>query len=51
MFSPARNPRILLVTPEVTYVPEGMSNIAPCLSVKAGGHADVSAAPWCSIHY
>jgi len=44
MLFPSRNPRILLVTPEVTYVPSGMSNIAHCLSAKAGGLADVSAA-------
>ncbi len=44
MFFPSRNPRILIVTPEVTYVPNGMSNIAHCLSAKAGGLGDVSAA-------
>ena len=37
------NPRILIVTPEVTYLPSGMGNIANYLSVKAGGLADVSA--------
>ncbi len=37
------NPRILIVTPEVTYLPAGMGNIANYLSVKAGGLADVSA--------
>jgi starch synthase/alpha-amylase len=38
------NPRILIVTPEVTYLPPGMGNIANQLSAKAGGLADVSAA-------
>ena len=37
-------PRILIVTPEVTYLPPGMGNIANNLSAKAGGLADVSAA-------
>ena len=38
-----RNPRVLIVTPEVTYLPQGMGNIANFLSAKAGGLADVSA--------
>ncbi len=38
------NPRILIVTPEVTYLPEGMGNPAESFSAKAGGLADVSAA-------
>ncbi len=38
------NPRILIITPEVTYLPEGMGNLANNLSAKAGGLADVSAA-------
>ncbi len=37
-------PRVLIVTPEVTYLPEGMGNIANHLTAKAGGLADVSAA-------
>jgi starch synthase len=37
------NPTILLVTPEVTYLPKGMGEIADNLSAKAGGLADVSA--------
>jgi starch synthase len=37
------NPRILIVTPEVTYLPHGMGNIADFLAAKAGGLADVSA--------
>lgn len=37
-----RNPRILIVTPEITYLPEGMGNMANRMSAKAGGLADVS---------
>ena len=37
------NPRVLIVTPEVTYLPQGMGNIANYFSAKAGGLADVSA--------
>lgn len=37
------NPRILIVTPEITYLPSGMGNMAQRLSAKAGGLADVSA--------
>jgi starch synthase/alpha-amylase len=39
-----QNPRILMVTPEVTYLPEGMGNMANYSTAKAGGLADVSAA-------
>ena len=38
-----RNPRILIVTPEITYLPDGMGNLAGKMSAKAGGMADVSA--------
>jgi starch synthase len=38
------NPRVLIVTPEITYLPEGMGNIYNGLNAKAGGLADVSAA-------
>jgi starch synthase len=38
------NPRILIVTPEVTYLPHAMGNIADYVEAKAGGLADVSAA-------
>ncbi len=38
-----QNPRILLVTPETTYLPEGMGNLANAMTAKAGGLADVSA--------
>ncbi|OGV61799.1 MAG: glycogen synthase [Lentisphaerae bacterium RIFOXYC12_FULL_60_16] len=37
-------PRILIVTPEITYLPQGMGNMANVLTAKAGGLADVSAA-------
>ena len=40
----SEKPRILIVTPEVTYLPNDMGNIANYLSAKAGGLADVSAA-------
>jgi len=36
-------PRILIVTPEITYLPAGMGNLTQNLSAKAGGLADVSA--------
>ena len=39
-----RTPRILLVTPEISYLPEAMGGTAPCVAAKAGGLADVSAA-------
>ncbi len=38
-----RNPRILIVTPEITYLPHGMGNMSNMLRAKAGGLADVSA--------
>ncbi len=37
------SPRILIVTPEITYLPSGMGNMANNLRAKAGGLADVSA--------
>lgn len=36
-------PVVLIVTPEVTYLPSGMGNAANYLGAKAGGLADVSA--------
>ena len=39
----SRNPRILIVTPEITYLPDGMGNATNHMSAKAGGLADVSA--------
>jgi len=44
MESPRRNPRVLVVTPEVTYLPDRMGNLASFFTAKAGGLADVSAA-------
>ncbi|MFA7230770.1 MAG: glycogen/starch synthase [Victivallaceae bacterium] len=41
--SKKKNPRILIVTPEITYLPEGMGNMSNVLRAKAGGLADVSA--------
>lgn len=38
-----KNPTILIVTPEITYLPLGMGNMANNLRAKAGGLADVSA--------
>ena len=38
------NPRVLIVTPEVTYLPDRMKSMASFLTAKAGGLADVSAA-------
>ncbi len=38
-----KRPRILIVTPEITYLPNGMGNMAHKLTAKAGGLADVSA--------
>lgn len=40
----SKNPRILVVTPEVTYLPDRMGNFSHYLTAKAGGLADVSAA-------
>ncbi len=39
-----KKPRILIVTPEVTYLPDRMGSLANYLTAKAGGLADVSAA-------
>ena len=44
MPSAKRNPRVLIVTPEVTYLPHRMGNFSRHLTAKAGGLADVSAA-------
>jgi hypothetical protein len=44
MPSGKRNPRVLIVTPEVTYLPDRMGNLSNYLTAKAGGLADVSAA-------
>ncbi len=44
MISKKKNPRVLIITPEVTYLPDRMGNLANFLTAKAGGLADVSAA-------
>lgn len=44
MQNSTEKPRILIVTPEVTYLPQGMGDMAVGLNAKAGGLADVSAA-------
>jgi len=41
--STQKRPRILVVTPEITYLPKGMGNLAQRMRAKAGGMADVSA--------
>ena len=38
-----KNPRVLIVTPEVTYLPDRMKSFSNFLTAKAGGLADVSA--------
>ena len=38
------SPRVLIVTPEVTYLPDRMGSLSNYLTAKAGGLADVSAA-------
>ena len=38
------NPRVLIITPEVTYLPDRMGSLASYMTAKAGGLADVSAA-------
>jgi starch synthase len=43
MTGPSTNPRILIVTPEVTYLPKSMGSNSNNLNAKAGGLADVSA--------
>lgn len=40
---PPAKPRILIVTPEITYLPPGMGNLSQRMLAKAGGLADVSA--------
>jgi len=38
-----KKPRVLLVTPEITYLPESMGNISRYVAVKAGGLGEVIA--------
>ena len=40
----SKKPRVLVITPEVTYLPDRMGSLASFLTAKAGGLADVSAA-------
>ena len=42
--------RVLIVTPEVTYLPDRMGSMSKCLSAKAGGLADVSASLVCELY-
>ena len=49
-YTKKKNPRILVVTPEITYLPEGMGNMANRLKAKAGGLADVSASLVAALH-
>lgn len=44
MTGSSTSPRVLIVTPEVAYLPNGMGNNSVGLNAKAGGLADVSAA-------
>ncbi len=44
MLKNKKKPRVLIVTPEVTYLPDRMGNLSSYLTAKAGGLADVSAA-------
>lgn len=39
-----KDPRILIITPETAYLPEGMGSLSGYMTAKAGGLADVSAA-------
>ena len=41
----------MIVTPEITYLPEGMGNLAGKMSAKAGGMADVSASLVAALHH
>jgi ADP-glucose type glycogen/starch synthase len=45
-----RDVRILIVTPEITYLPQGMGNMSNVLRAKAGGLADVSASLVSSLY-
>ncbi len=44
MSAATSSPRVLIVTPEVTYLPDRMGSLSNYLTAKAGGLADVSAA-------
>ena len=49
MTSKKKAPKILIVTPEVTYLPDRMGSLSDCLTAKAGGLADVSASLICEL--
>ena len=40
---PCRDPRVLIVTPEIAYLPHGIDNMADYISAKASGLSDVCA--------
>ncbi|MBU0756278.1 MAG: glycogen/starch synthase, partial [Planctomycetes bacterium] len=40
---PRKRPRILICTPEITELPEGMGNAANYIRAKGGGLGDISA--------
>ena len=44
MREPTKRPRVLVVTPEVTFVPEGMGPGWRSISARAGGLGDICAA-------
>lgn len=44
-------PRVLIVTPEATYLPDQLGSISWCLSAKAGGLADISASIICELYH
>ncbi len=48
--SKKQKPRVLIVTPEITYLPHGMGNMSNVLRAKAGGLADVSASLVSSLY-
>lgn len=50
MSSKFETPRILFVTPEVSYLPAGMSAMSDSLKARAGRLADVSAALISAVH-
>lgn len=50
MSSEFETPRILFVTPEVSYLPAGMSAMSDSLKARAGQLADVSAALIAAVH-
>ena len=49
MSKESHKPRILIVTPEATYLPDRLGSISDCLTAKAGGLADVTASLICEL--